>query len=187
MYEELIEKKISRREIFDGRVLHVVCDDVELPDGTLSVREFCIHVGAVCIIPLLPDGRVIMERQFRYPHNRVFYEIPAGKLNSPDEDPLSAALRELREETGARAGKMTFIGALDTSPALISERIYMYLAEELEFSDRQLDDDEFLTVEYEHISVLYDMVMRGQIADAKTQVAILKVAALHPELLRLQN
>ena len=183
MYEELIEKKISRKEIFEGKVLRVVCDDVELLDGSLSVREFCIHIGAVCIIPLLPDGRVIMERQFRYPHGRVFYEIPAGKLNFADEDPLSAALRELQEETGAVAGKMTFLGALDTSPALISERIHMYLAEELEFVERHLDDDEFLNVEYAHLSELYKMVMNGEIADAKTQVAILKVAALHPEFL----
>lgn len=187
MYEELIEKKISRKEIFDGKVLKVVCDDVVLPDGTLSVREFCIHVGAVCIIPILPDGRVIMERQFRYPHNRVFYEIPAGKLDSPDEEPLSAAKRELREETGAVSGKMTFIGALDTSPALINERIYMYLAEELEFTERELDDDEFLNVEYAPLSELYEMVLRGEIADAKTQIAILKAAALRPEFIRKED
>ena len=183
MYEELVEEKISRKEIFDGKVLHVVCDNVTLPDGSIGVREFCIHVGAVCIIPLLPDGRVIMERQFRYPHGRVFYEIPAGKLNSADQDPLSAAQRELREETGAIAGKMTYIGALDTSPALISERIHMYLAEELEFTDRELDDDEFLDVEYASLAELYKMVMDGEIADAKTQVAVLKAAALRPEFL----
>ena len=184
MFDELIERKLSRTEIYDGKVLHVVCDDVELPNGEIAVREFCIHVGAVCIIPILPDGRVIMERQFRYPHNRVFYEIPAGKLDSFDEDPLSAAKRELREETGAVAGKMTFLGALDTSPALISERIHMYLAEDLSFTDRELDDDEFLSVEYESFHKLYDMVLSGEIADAKTQVAILKTAALRPELLK---
>lgn len=183
MFDELIERKLSRKEIYDGCVLHVVCDDVELPNGESAIREFCIHVGAVCVIPLLPDGRVIMERQFRYPHGRVFYEIPAGKLNSPDEDHLSAAKRELREETGAVAGKMTFIGALDTSPALLTERIYMYIAEDLEFTDRELDDDEFLSVEYESFKKLYDMVISGEIADAKTQVAILKTAALKPELL----
>ena len=99
MYENLIEKMKSRREIYDGKVLHVVCDDVILPNGEEALREFCIHVGAVCIIPILEDGRIIMERQYRYPHGRVFYEIPAGKLDSPDEDPLLSAKRELREET----------------------------------------------------------------------------------------
>ena len=181
---KLEEKQLRRREIFKGRVLHVVCDDVLLPNGEESVREFCIHVGAVCVIPILADGRVIMERQYRYPHSRVFYEIPAGKLDSADEDPLLAALRELREETGAVAGKMTFLGELDTSPALVSERIYMYMAEELSFTERELDEDEFLDVEYASFSELYRMVLSGEIRDAKTQVAILKAAALKPELIK---
>ena len=182
--QNLEEKKIKREEIFDGQVLHVVRDTVELPNGKDATREMCLHVGAVCMIPILEDGRVLMERQFRYPHGRVFYEIPAGKLDSPDEDPLSAAKRELREETGAVADKMTFLGALDTSPALITERIYMYLAEDISFCDRELDDDEFLSVEYAYLSDLYDMVLRGEIADAKTQIAVLKVAAMRPELLK---
>ena len=165
-------------------MLHVVADTVLLPDGGESVREICLHVGAVCIIPILADGRVIMERQYRYAHGRVFYEIPAGKLDSSDEDPLSAALRELREETGAVPGKMTFLGELDTSPALINEKIYMYMAEDITFVERELDDDEFLNVEFAHIKELYEMVMSGQIRDAKTQVAILKAAALKKELLK---
>ena len=178
MYENLEEKQLSRREIYDGKVLHVVCDDILLPNGEKATREFCLHVGAVCVIPLTEDGTVLMERQFRYPHGRVFYEIPAGKLDYPGEDPLSAAKRELREETGAVAGKMTFLGELDTSPALINEKIYMYLAEELSFTERELDDDEFLEVERAHLSDLVDMVMQGKISDAKTQIAVLKTAKL---------
>ena len=174
----MIEKKISRSEIFDGKVLRVVKDTVMLPNGELSEREFCLHVGAVCVIPVLNDGRVIMERQYRYAHGRVFYEIPAGKLDYPGEDPLSAAMRELREETGAVAGKMTFLGELDTSPALLNEKIYMYMAEELSFVDRELDEDEFLDVEYARLSDLVDMVMSGNIKDAKTQIAVLKAAKI---------
>lgn len=171
----LEEKQISRREIYSGKILNVVCDTVRLPDGSEALRELCLHVGAVCIIPVLPDGRVIMERQYRYPHGRVFFEIPAGKLDSADENPLDAAKRELREETGAVAKKFTFLGELDTSPAIVSEKIYMYMAEDLTFGERELDEDEFLEIETAHIDDLYRMVMEGEIRDAKTQVAVMKV------------
>lgn len=172
---DLIEKRINREEIYDGVVLHVVKDTVELPNGKESIREICLHVGAVCVLPLLDDGTVIMERQFRYAHNRVFFEIPAGKLDSKDEDPLEATKRELREETGAVAGKYTFLGELDTSPALIDEKIHMYLAEDLTFTEKDLDEDEFIDVERVPLKTLYEMVMNGEIHDAKTQIAILKV------------
>lgn len=171
----LTEKQIKRDEIYDGAVLHVVKDTIELPNGKQGIREFCLHVGAVCVLPLLSDNTVIMERQFRYAHHRVFFEIPAGKLNYKGEDPLEAAKRELREETGAVAGKYTFLGELDTSPALLDEKIHMYLAEDLTFGDRDLDDDEFLDVEKVPLADLYKMVMDGEIKDAKTQITVLKV------------
>lgn len=184
---DLSERKISRKNIYKGAVLDVVCDDVLLPNGETGKREFCLHVGAVCIIPLLSDGRVIMERQFRYAHGRVFFEIPAGKLDSPDEIPLEAAKRELREETGAVAESYTFLGELDTTPALINEKIYMYLAEGISFGDRELDEDEFLDIEFTPLSELYGMVMRGEIRDAKTQIAILKTVALRGRELGLYD
>ena len=180
--KKLTEKK--REKIFDGVVLKVVKDTVLLPNGAEATREMCLHVGAVAVLPLLRDGRVIMERQFRYPHGRVFLEIPAGKLDSKDEDPYLAALRELREETGAVAEKLTFIGELDTTPALIDEKISMYIAEGLEMGERSLDDDEFLDVVLMPLKELYDMVMSGEIKDAKTQVAVLKCAAMHPEFVK---
>ena len=170
----LIEKQIQRTEIFSGVALHVVKDTVLLPNGNTSVREICLHNGAVAVIPILPDGRVIMERQFRYAHNRVVLEIPAGKLDSKDEIPLEAAKRELREETGAVAEKIVFLGEIAPSPALISEIIYLYMAEGISFGERELDEDEFLDVEYIHIDELYKMVMNGEITDGKTQIAILK-------------
>ena len=173
----LEEKFISRENIYDGTVLKMVRDKVRLPDGKEAYREMCLHVGAVAVIPLTDDGRVIMERQFRYAHGRVFYEIPAGKLDSPDEDPTEAAARELREETGAVADRLTYLGRIDTTPALINEKIHLYLAEGLTFGERKLDEDEFLDVETASLDELFEMVMDGRIADAKTQIAVLKARA----------
>ena len=176
---DLEEKFLHREEIYRGHVLHLVRDTVRLPDGKQAMREICLHVGAVCVLPLLEDGRVIMERQYRYAHHRVFLEIPAGKLNDRHEDPLTAAQRELFEETGATAEHYTPLGELDTTPALIDEKITMYLAEGLTLHDeRRLDEDEFLDVELIPLPTLFDMVMDGRICDAKTQVAVLKVWAL---------
>lgn len=172
--KNLEEKYISREEIFEGNVMHVVRDVIELPNGKRATREVCLHNGAVAILPLLPDGRVVMERQYRYPHGRVVLEIPAGKLDSPDEIPLEAAKRELREETGAVAGKITYLGKIIPSSAILSEVIHLYLAEELTFGERDLDEDEFLDVEYISLAELKQMVMSGEIADAKTQIAVLK-------------
>lgn len=176
--KNLEEKFVKRENIFDGAVLNVVKDEVILPDGKSATREMCLHVGAVCVVPLLSDGRVVMERQYRYPHGRVFLEIPAGKLNYSTEDPLEAAKRELREETGAIAKSYTSLGMLVPSPAIVSEKIHMYLAEDISFGERELDEDEFLEVEFIEFEKLYSMVMNGEISDAKTQIAILKLKEL---------
>jgi ADP-ribose pyrophosphatase len=105
----------------------------------------------------------------------MFFEIPAGKLDSADEDPYDAAIRELREETGAKAEKMTYLGRIDPTPALINEKIHLYLAEGLSFGERELDEDEFLEVEAVPLSELVEMVMSGEIKDSKTQIAVLKL------------
>ena len=172
---DLVEKQTCREKIYDGAVLRVVKDMVVLPNGGEAVREFCMHVGAVAIIPVLDDGRVIMERQYRYPHGRVFFEIPAGKLDFSGEDSLSAAKRELREETGAVAKSYTFLGELDTTPAITDEKIRMYLAEDISFGERELDEDEFINLQFVPLKELYADVMAGKIKDAKTQVAVLKI------------
>ena len=175
---ELTEKKLDREEIYNGVVLHVVRDKVSLPNGRVTYREMCLHMGAVGVVPLTKDGNVIMVKQFRYAHNRVFLEIPAGKLDKKDESPLEAAKRELQEETGAVAANYVELGALDTTPALINEKIYLYLAEDLEIGERHPDPDEFIEVEEIPLTTLIDMVMNGEIQDAKTQIALLKVARL---------
>lgn len=179
-YTNLYEEKIAGEKIFDGVVVHLERDSVRLPNGNTGVREVIRHVGAVCVIPVFANGDVLVERQFRYPHAKVLLEIPAGKLDSKAEDPLAAAKREFFEETGYTAETYTLLGELYTTPAFVDEVIHMYLAEGLHKADdlQHLDEDEFLTVETVHIDTLCDMVMRGEIPDAKTQVAVLKAKRL---------
>ena len=172
------EKQIEREEIFDGAVLHVVKDKILLPDGNTSYREFCLHKGAVAVIPITENNEAILVRQFRYAHHREFLEIPAGKFDFIGEDPLEAARRELEEETGARAERYIDLGILDTTPALIDEKIHMFLAEGLSFGESHPDDDEFLSVERIPLCELVGMVMDGKIRDGKTQIAILKAAKI---------
>ena len=174
LFENLREPYVSREEIFKGHIVHLVRDTVELPNGAPAMREVCLHNGAVCVVPVTDAGEIIMERQFRYPFGEVIWEIPAGKLDSPDEDVLEAAKRELREETGYSAEKFTFIGNLYPSPAILSEKIAMYLATGLSKGEQELDEDEFLDVVKLPFSQAVEMILAGKIPDAKTQTAILK-------------
>ena len=176
--KRLREKKTAGEEIFSGVILHVVRDTVELPNGNTSVREVIRHIGAVCVIPVTDDNRVIVERQYRYPLDRVILEIPAGKLDAPDENRLSAIQRELREETGYTADEWTEIGDFHPAPAYSDEFITMYLARGLHKGEQDLDADEFLDVTTIPLTDLVEAVMNGEISDAKTQVCILKAARI---------
>ena len=169
------EKTKSENLIFDGNILHVYRDDIYLPDGKEATREYVKHLGAVCVVPLTDEGEVICVKQYRYAHKRIVLEMPAGKLDSADEDRREAALRELREETGALCETLTFIGDIIPSPAVLTERISMYLAEGLTFTDTDFDEDEFLEIVKIPLDTLVKMIMDGEVADAKTQAAILKV------------
>lgn len=170
---ELYEKKLSSEQIFDGKVVKLFVDRVELPDGKEAIREIVRHPGAVCVIPVTDEGDVIMVKQYRYAFEQVMLEIPAGKLE-PGEDPLEAVKRELEEESGAVAHNIEYMGEIFTTVAIFDEKIHAYLATELEFKKAHPDDDEFLEVEKIPLSTLVDMVMKGEIKDAKTQIAILK-------------
>ncbi|MCR5398274.1 MAG: NUDIX hydrolase [Lachnospiraceae bacterium] len=175
---QLGEEKITSEDIFDGEVLHVKKDIVRLPNGNSAGRELIRHIGAVCVVPVTEDGCVIMERQFRYPINMVITEIPAGKLDSSDEDRLEAIKRELREETGYEAQDWVDMGLYYPAPAYSDEKITMYLARKLTKGSRSLDEDEFLNIVKIPIKDLVDDIMSGVITDGKTQVAILKAAKL---------
>ena len=173
-FENLTEVKTGSQEIFDGVILHVYKDTVQLPNGKPATREVIRHVGAVGVIPITEDGKVIVERQFRYPLNRVITEIPAGKLDSRTEDRLSAAKRELEEETGYTATEWIDMGDYYPAAAYCDERITLYLARGLSLGQRHLDEDEFLNFEAVPLSELVEDVMAGRITDGKTQVAVLK-------------
>ena len=176
--ENIEEKTVSSKTLFEGHVIHLHLDDISLPNGKLAFREYCTHKGAVCVIPITDQNEVICVRQYRYAIRKPIIEIPAGKLDSVSESPDDAVRRELREETGAVAGNLTYLGIYYGSPALIDEKIYMYLATDLTFGDSDPDDDEFLQTLRIPLSELVEMVLSGEIEDGKTQSAVLKANAL---------
>ena len=176
--EELREVQTATEDIFDGIILNVKRDTVRLPNGSSSTREVIRHVGAVCVIPVTDDGKAIVERQYRYPFDTVITEIPAGKLDSKEEDRLSAAKRELREETGLTADRWTDLGGFYPAAAYSDEYISMYMARKLQPGERHLDADEFLDVFTVPLKDLVEDVMAGRISDAKNQTAVLKAARI---------
>ena len=175
--EELFEKKLACEEKFNGRVIHVHVDTVELPNGNTSTREVVNHPGGVGILALDGEGRVLIVRQFRYAYGKVLTEIPAGKLER-GEDPYEAAMRELREETGAVTDTLTSLGEIYPTPGYCDEIIRLYLARDLRWGEMDLDDDEFLNVERVPFAWLVEEILAGRIRDAKTIAAVLKAKAL---------
>jgi ADP-ribose pyrophosphatase len=173
----LCESPLESQEIFDGRVVHLFRDEVRLPNGERAVREVIRHGGAVCVVPLTQQGEVVCVCQYRYPHAKVLLEIPAGKLDSKEEDHEEAARRELAEETGYTAKELIPLGKFYPACAYSDETIWMYLAKGLKMGDRHPDADEFLDVELIPLKDLVTEVLAGRIPDAKTQIAVLKAAA----------
>lgn len=173
-FQDLKEVQTGSQEIYDGVIVHLYKDTVQLPNGNPATREVIRHIGAVAVVPVTDDGNVIVERQFRYPLHEVITEIPAGKLDSAAEDRLSAAQRELREETGYTADNWQELGDFHPTPAYCDENITLYLATGLHLGQRELDEDEFLNVVAVPLEELVADIMAGRITDGKTQTAILK-------------
>ena len=170
----LSEKKLSGEQIFSGRVVDLSVDKVELEDGKITTRELITHPGGVCVVPINDKGEIYMVKQFRYPFSSVLLEIPAGKLEK-GEDHRECGIRELKEEIGAEA---EYLGCLYPTVAYDTEIIHMYLAKGLSFGEQSLDDGEFIDVIKMPFEQAVEMVMKNEIPDAKTQLAILKAKLL---------
>lgn len=168
MFDDIIEKEASRSRVFDGAIIHVDHIDAVLPNGKKALREVAVHNGASAIVPVDDEGSVYLVRQFRMPLNRVTLEIPAGKLDTPDEDRFEAAKRELREETGFTASKWTHLTDLATTPGFCTEVISIYLAQGLTAGETDFDDDEFLNLVRIPFDEFVGMCRRGEICDSKT-------------------
>ncbi|SEH21050.1 MULTISPECIES: NUDIX domain-containing protein [unclassified Selenomonas] len=177
MDEALIETGISSENIFDGNLLHVRRDTVKLPNGKTATREWIKHPGASSVIPMLEDGSVILVKQYRYPVGKITLEVPAGKLDAPDEDPLVCAERELSEETGYTADKIEKLTTIATTVGFSNEYIHLYIATGLHSGKQHTDDDEFINVVKVPLQEAVAMVNDGRIIDAKSVVSILMAAA----------
>lgn len=174
----LKETQKSSEYIFKGAVINLRRDHAILPNGKTATREVIEHRGGVCVAAVTDDDNLLFVQQFRYPYMEETLEIPAGKRDSEDEDPLVCGKRELREETGATAEKFIPLGELYPSPGYCGEIIWMFAATGLSFGDCNPDDDEFLNVKRYPLETAVEMVLSGEIKDAKTQAAILKVKLL---------
>lgn len=171
---DFTEKTISTRDIYKGRIIHVKEDTVLLPNGETAGRELVMHNGGVGVVALDDDKNVFLVRQYRKPYDESVLEIPAGKLEKR-ENPEEAGLRELHEETGYTAEKITSLGKCYPTPGYCSEVLYLYLAENLTWHGQNLDAGEFVEVIKMPFSELCDMIYNNEIYDAKTIIAALKV------------
>lgn len=173
----LEEKTIDSNLVYDGKIIKLYKDTALLENNKKVIREVIKHPGGVCVVPLTENGDILMVTQFRYPTGMILTEIPAGKLEW-GENHLECGKRELKEETGCTAEKFEYLGCLLPTPAYDTEVIHMYLARGLSQSEQQLDDDEFLDVKRIPFEKAIEMVMNGEIIDAKTQLAIVKTKIL---------
>lgn len=174
----LEEKQLSSEYKFKGRIINLRQDTALLPNGNTATREVVEHPGGVCVAALTDNGELLFVRQWRYPYMEETLEIPAGKRDKKDEDPLECGKRELKEETGATAQKYIDLQPLYPTPGYINEVIYCYLATGLTFGEQNPDEDEFLDVLRIPLEKAVEMVLAGEIKDAKTQIAVLKVKVL---------
>ena len=167
---EYTEKTVRKNYIYKGKILTLRCDDAQLFNGAPCKREIIEHSGGACVL-CVEKGKVLLVRQYRYAYGESVYEIPAGKLNA-GEEPALACVRELEEETGFRAREVELLYEVYPTPGYTNERIFIYLAKELEKVERHLDDGEFLDAEWIDLERVKEMLKKGEIKDAKTIIAL---------------
>lgn len=169
--KHLTEKTLSSETIFKGRLLEVRRDEVQLPDGTTTIREYIRHPGAVVMVPLRDDGRIIFLRQFRYALDRVMVELPAGKVDA-GEDPAETARRELAEEIGATCQKLVRLGLIHPCIGYSDEQIVVYLAQGLQWAEAEAEADEFVEPFELPLEEALELIEQGKITDVKTIIAL---------------
>lgn len=176
-HSDLAEKTLDSEQLVDGVLLNVFRDDVELPDGGTSVREWISHPGAAAVVPITDDGQTILIRQFRYPPRRTFLEVPAGKFDKEGEAPEDVAARELEEETGWKAGRLVHLGATYPCIGYSNEIIHFFVAHDLERGTQDLSEGEFVDVVTMGFEDAVAQARRGEILDMKTALALLMAAS----------
>jgi len=169
--EQWVEKTISSKPLFTGKIISLQVDTVELPNGNEATREIVRHPGAAAVIALV-EGKLLVVEQYRKPLERFQIEIPAGKLD-PNEDPMTAAARELEEETGYRAKNLVLFNTFATSPGFADEVIHVYFTDQVVAGEQRLDEDEFLNVSAITMEEADAYIAEGRISDAKTLIAVL--------------
>ena len=174
---ELTERTLTSETVYQGKIVTVLVDQAQLPNGKQAQREVVLHPGGVAVLPLDQDGMVTLVQQYRYPFHQLLLELPAGKLDGEEEHRVAAA-RELSEETGLEAGEWTYLGCILASPGFCNEKLHMYLARDLRRSASHPDDDEFLNVVTLPFQELVQRVMDGTLEDAKTVATVLKTKVL---------
>lgn len=175
--EKLYEKTINSKNIYEGKVFNITKDDVELSDGYKTIREVVHHSGGVVIVAE-KNEQILMVQQFRYPTKEILYELPAGKLDKGNEDILSAAKRELEEETGFIAQNWESLGFIWTSPGFCNEKLYLFKATNLTYKGQHLDEGEILNYIAINRDKVFEMVKNGEINDAKTIAALMRAYKL---------
>lgn len=171
--DKLVEHKVTSQKVFSGRLLHVYFDEVRLPDGEMSTREWIKHPGASAVVPIFENGDVMMIKQFRYPMSQIFYEVPAGKIDA-GETADSTAYRELQEEAGLSCKSYQYLGHYYPGIGYSDEIIHLYTAWDITSRAQKVDDDEFVINERLPFKEAVEMVHSGEISDGKTMVALLR-------------
>lgn len=169
----LIEKNLNTKEVFKGKLLHVFYDEVKLPDGMVSSREWIKHPGACAVVPVYENGDIQMLKQFRYPMEQIFWEVPAGKIDKGEVQDKTAE-RELREEAGLTAENLEYVGHFYPGIGYSDEVIHIYIAWDLKKVPQKVDDDEFVTRHRLPFSEAIEMVHSGEINDGKTVICLLR-------------